>query len=69
LVAPVATHRPWNTACHSDDHATRLRTVALIAHATAAVAWLGAVAGFLTLAVAGLTSHSGGTSWSKRVAR
>lgn len=34
-----------------------LRKFALTAHVTASVGWLGAVAGFLALAVAGLTSH------------
>ena len=33
------------------------RKVALTAHVTASVGWLGAVAGFLALAIAGLTSH------------
>lgn len=35
----------------------RLRKLALTAHATSSVGWLGAVAGFLALAVAGLTSQ------------
>jgi hypothetical protein len=35
----------------------RLRKLALTAHVTSSVAWLGAVAGFLALAVAGLTSR------------
>ncbi|MDP9204142.1 MAG: hypothetical protein M3P12_01640 [Gemmatimonadota bacterium] len=35
----------------------RLRKLALTAHVTSSVGWLGAVAGFLALAVAGLTSH------------
>ena len=35
----------------------RLRTFALTAHVTASVGWLGAVASFLALAVAGLTSE------------
>jgi len=34
-----------------------LRKLALTAHVTASVGWLGAVAGFLALAVAGLTSQ------------
>jgi hypothetical protein len=34
-----------------------VRKFALTAHLTASVGWLGAVAGFLALAVAGLTSH------------
>lgn len=34
-----------------------LRRLALTAHVTFSVGWLGAVAGFLVLAVAGLTSH------------
>lgn len=34
----------------------RLRKLALTAHVTSSVGWLGAVAGFLALAVAGLTS-------------
>src|SRR5262245_36434284 len=34
-----------------------LRKFALTAHITLSVGWLGAVAGFLALAVAGLTSH------------
>ncbi len=34
-----------------------VRKFALTAHVTASVGWLGAVAGFLALAVAGLTSH------------
>lgn len=34
-----------------------LRKFALTAHVTSSVGWLGAVAGFLALAVAGLTSH------------
>jgi hypothetical protein len=35
----------------------RLRKLALTAHVTASVGWLGAVAGFLALAVVGLTSE------------
>jgi uncharacterized membrane protein len=35
----------------------RLRKFALTAHVISSVGWLGAVAGFLALAVAGLTSH------------
>jgi hypothetical protein len=35
----------------------RLRKLALTAHVTASVGWLGAVAGFLALALAGLTSR------------
>src|SRR5712692_4662848 len=35
----------------------RLRKFALTAHLTSSVGWLGAVAGFLALAVAGLTSQ------------
>ncbi len=35
----------------------RLRKFALTAHVTSSVGWLGAVAGFLALAVAGLASH------------
>ena len=35
----------------------RLRRIVLTAHITASVGWLGAVAGFLALAVAGLTSQ------------
>jgi hypothetical protein len=34
-----------------------LRKLGLTAHVTSSVGWLGAVAGFLALAVAGLTSH------------
>ena len=34
-----------------------VRKFALTAHVTASVGWLGAVAGFLALAIAGLTSH------------
>jgi hypothetical protein len=34
-----------------------LRKAALVAHVTVSVGWLGAVAGFLVLAVVGLTSH------------
>ncbi len=34
-----------------------VRKFALTAHVTSSVGWLGAVAGFLALAVAGLTSH------------
>lgn len=37
--------------------APRLRKLALTAHVTSSVGWLGAVAGFLALAVAGLTSQ------------
>jgi hypothetical protein len=37
--------------------APRLRKFALTAHVTASVGWLGAVAGFLAFAVAGLTSQ------------
>jgi hypothetical protein len=37
--------------------APSLRKFALTAHVTFSVGWLGAVAGFLALAVAGLTSH------------
>jgi len=39
----------------------RLRTFALTAHVTSSVGWLGAVAGFLALAVAGLTSQDAQT--------
>jgi hypothetical protein len=39
--------------------APSLRKFALTAHVTASVAWLGAVASFLALAVAGLTSPDG----------
>ena len=39
----------------------RLRTFVLTAHVTSSVGWLGAVAGFLALAIAGLTSHSAQT--------
>jgi hypothetical protein len=35
----------------------RVRKVALTAHVTSSVGWLGAVAGFLALAVSGLTSR------------
>jgi hypothetical protein len=35
-----------------------LRKIALTAHVTSSVGWLGAVAGFLALAVAGLTSEN-----------
>jgi hypothetical protein len=35
----------------------RLRKLALTTHITSSVGWLGAVAGFLVLAVAGLTSR------------
>jgi hypothetical protein len=35
----------------------RLRRLVLTAHITFSVGWLGAVAGFLVLAIAGLTSH------------
>lgn len=35
----------------------RVRTFALTAHVTSSVSWLGAVAAFLALALAGLTSH------------
>src|SRR6266511_160773 len=35
----------------------RLRTLALTTHVTSSVSWLGAVAAFLALAVAGLASH------------
>jgi hypothetical protein len=38
-----------------------LRKLALMAHVTASVGWLGAVAGFLALAVAGLTSRDAQT--------
>jgi hypothetical protein len=37
--------------------APRLRKLALTAHVTSSVGWLGAVGGFLALAVAGLTSQ------------
>ena len=39
----------------------RLRKFVLTAHVTVTVGWLGAVAGFLALAVAGLTSHDAQT--------
>jgi hypothetical protein len=39
----------------------RLRKLALTAHVTSSVGWLGAVAGFLALAVAGLTSQDAQT--------
>ena len=39
----------------------RLRKLALMAHVTSSVGWLGAVAGFLALAVAGLTSRDAQT--------
>ena len=35
----------------------RLRKLALTAHVTSSVGWLGAVVAFLALSVAGLTSH------------
>ena len=41
--------------------APRLRKFALTAHVTSSVGWLGAVAGFLALAVAGLTSRDAQT--------
>ena len=41
--------------------APRLRKFALTAHVTSSVGWLGAVAGFLALAVAGLTSQDAQT--------
>jgi hypothetical protein len=41
--------------------APRLRKLALTAHVSASVGWLGAVAGFLGLAVAGLTSEDAQT--------
>jgi hypothetical protein len=47
-----------NTECNSHDHEPRLRKFALTAHVTSSVGWLGAVAGFLALAVAGLTSQN-----------
>src|SRR5207244_1496267 len=37
----------------------RLRKLALTAHVTSSVGWLGAVAAFLALALAGLTSRDG----------
>ncbi len=39
----------------------RLRKIALTAHVTSSVGWLGAVAVFLALAVAGLTSQNAQT--------
>src|SRR5687767_14273305 len=39
----------------------RLRKLVLTAHVSSSVGWLGAVAGFLALAVAGLTSHQAET--------
>src|SRR2546422_282773 len=39
----------------------RLRKFALTAHITSSVGWIGAVAGFLALAVAGVTSHDAQT--------
>src|SRR5215212_10054849 len=41
--------------------APRLRKFALTAHVTSSVGWLGAVAGFLALAIAGLTSQDAQT--------
>jgi hypothetical protein len=41
--------------------APRLRKLALTAHVASSVGWLGAVAGFLALAVAGLTSQDAQT--------
>ncbi len=39
----------------------RLRTFTLTAHVTSSVGWLGAVASFFVLGIAGLTSHDAGT--------
>ena len=39
----------------------RIRALALTSHVTASVGWLGAVAGFLALAIAGLTSQQSQT--------
>lgn len=39
------------------DHDPRLRKFVLTAHLTSSVGWLGAIAAFLALAVAGLTSQ------------
>jgi hypothetical protein len=41
----------------------RLRKLALTAHVTASVGWLGAVVAFLALSVAGLTSQNPQTVW------
>jgi hypothetical protein len=46
----------------------RLRKFALTAHVACSVGWLGAVAGFLALAIAGLTSHDAQTVRSVYVA-
>lgn len=45
-----------------------VRRVALVAHVTSSVGWLGAVAGFLVLSVAGLTSERAETVRSAYVA-
>jgi hypothetical protein len=46
----------------------RWRKAALTAHVTASVGWLGTVAAFLALAVAGLASEDTQTVWSSYVA-
>ena len=38
-----------------------VRKLALTAHVTSSVGWFGAVAAFLALAIAGVTSHNGQT--------
>jgi hypothetical protein len=55
----MATCRP-RTATRRNDM-TRVRRFALTAHVTASVGWLGAVAGVLALAIAGVTSEDAQT--------
>src|SRR5205807_5507006 len=67
-VCDPAPHRPWLWFPHAHvDERTRratamimspgLRKFALTVHVTSSIGWFGAVAAFLTLAVAGLTSQ------------
>src|SRR6266853_2058185 len=55
-VCHPAPHRPWLWGPHA-MMTSRFRKFALTAHVTSSVGWLGAVASFLALAVAGLTSQ------------
>jgi hypothetical protein len=52
----VRTHRP-RAVTTPDDVTPRLRKFALTVHVTSSVGWLGAVAGFLALAIAALASE------------
>lgn len=69
VATPVTIHRPVKSATTDAHRLARnvvtmtpgVRTLALTAHVTASVGWLGAVVAFLALAVLGLTSEDAQT--------